>query len=240
MRGLRVFPILIATLAAAPAQGENLATFLKAANESATPATAVRAVGDVVTKTIDGTKRDRILVVLRPDGGLYLELREAGTRALVLDRGARAFQARGGKRQKFEKDQAFDTTELTMEDLLPFDAGRYDSPTIVYRDEQQLSVQLNPLRSQYSLVVVTFDPAKHVPIKSLYYKDTLNNLVKMRLDSDHAEVEGCWLPGTVKMQNFPLRTETELSLKWSPAGDLPEGLFDPEKLAAPSGLKWPD
>jgi hypothetical protein len=41
------------------------------------------------------------------------------------------------------------------------------------------------------------------------------------------QVGGRWLPGTVTMENFPMRT-TSTDAKWSEVADQP-ALFDPEE-----------
>ena len=63
---------------------------------------------------------------------------------------------------------------------MPFDAGRYGSPTIVDRSPAETTVSLDPHGSQYSLVVITFDREKQVPVKVMSYKDTYSNLLRMR------------------------------------------------------------
>ena len=76
--------------------------------------------------------------------------------------------------------RALGGSEFTREDLQPFDAGRYGSPTIVDRSPAETTVSLDPHGSQYSLVVITFDREKQVPVKVMSYKDTSATCSRMR------------------------------------------------------------
>jgi hypothetical protein len=225
---------------AAAAEWKDLATFLQEANASAAPAAIVRADGKVASETLEGRKEDRIALLVRPNKDVYAELRDRGLRALVRGDGAAAQVAeKGSSPSDFARDQILGATDFTREDLQPYDSSAYDSPTVLYRDAAQTTVQLNPLRSQYTLVVITFDSQKKVPTKILYYKDTLSNLVKMRLDSEHQQVAGRWFPGKVTMENFPFKTKTALELKWSEAGAGAEKLFAEGSLKEASALAGP-
>lgn len=237
---LHVSVLGVLLLSATTAVGAtDLATFMKAANEGAAPAATARADGTIVSDTIEGRKEDRIAIVIRPNKDVYVELHDAGLRALVKGGGKEAkVAAKGSAPEDFPRDALLDATDFNREDLEPFDASHYDSATILYRDANQITVQLNPLASQYSLVVITFDPKKNARTKTLYYKDTLNNLQKMRLDSDHQQIGERWLPGKVTMESFALKTKTTLELKWSAAGDGADKLFDDASLQGPSSLAW--
>jgi hypothetical protein len=229
--------LLARTAAAEPA---DLATFMRAVDEGAAPAASVRADGTIVSDTLEGKVEDQIALVVRPNKDVYVELRKSGLRAIVKgDGSAGEIVEKGSSPEAFAQDQAFGATDFSREDLMPFQASRYDSATVVYRDANQVAVQLNPLKSQYSLCVITFDPTKKARVKTLYYKDTLNNLLKMRLDSDHQQVGDRWWPGKVTMETFGLKTKTTLGLKWSAAGDGADKLFEAGSLANPSSLAWP-
>lgn len=230
--------LLVSTAGAA--DFTDLATFLRAADENAAPTATMRANGTVVSDTLEGRKEDQIALLLRPNKDVYVELRKNGLRAIVKgDGSAGEIAEKGSPAAAFAQEQAFDSTDFTREDLMPFEAARFDSATIVYRDANQVGIQLNPLESQYSLAVITFDPAKKARVKTLFYKDTLNNLLKMRLDSDHQQVGDRWLPGKVTMETFALKTKTTLELEWSAAGDGADEVFEAGALAKPSSLTWP-
>jgi hypothetical protein len=231
---------VLLSASAAAAAPQDLATFLKSADQGAAPTSTMRADGTIVSDTLEGKKEDRIILLLRPNKDVYVEVRNSGLRAIIKgDGSAGQIAEKGSSAAEFAQDQTLDSTDFTREDLVPFVAAHFNSATIVYRDANQVAVQLNPLKSQYSLTMITFDPDKRARVKTLYYKDTLNNMTKMRLDSDHQQVGDRWLPGKMSMESFALKTKTTLNLKWSAAGADADKLFEPGALAKPSPLTWP-
>lgn len=230
---------LVTLLAAASAAGEDLATFLAAATAAARPNTTLRADGTLVTTSPDGSVRDQLVIVRRPNGDTYLALQKAGVRALLRADGE-AFIVSGPDedREAFAADASFGGSEFTREDLQLFVAARYISPTIVDRNATEVTVSLTPRPSQYTLQAVTFDSAKHVPVKVMSYKDTVSNLLRMRRDRGLTAAGGTWLPTEVTMENFPLRVISTMTLAWKPVDDMP-ALFDPAALDKPSTLAWP-
>ncbi len=234
--------VAVAFLRADRAAPQDLASFLRTATEAARPAVALRADGELVVTSPGQTARNAVIVLLRPPDDLYIELRQAGVKVLLSAGGAKAYIVRKGDTAPgpFAPEAPLADSDFTREDLQPFDATRYLSPSIVDRNAGQLTVQLDPEPSQYSLVVITFDREKAVPVKTLYYRDTTSNLVKMRRDGDHVAVGGRWLPGVITMEHFQLRTQSTLRLAWREEPALPAALFQPTALAQPSGLEWPD
>lgn len=239
MRSLVVTSALLA-LCAASALGEDLPSFLKAATAAARPNAPLRADGTLVTTSPDGTERDQIAIVRRPNGDVYLELHNAGVRALLLANTETALlvPAAGKSSGPFALDTSFGTSEFTREDLRPFSETYYRSPTIVDRNEGEVTVSLTPAPSQYALEVITFDSERKVPLVVKNYKDTISNLVKMRRSRNFTSAGGTWLPSEVAMENFPLRVISTLTLTWKPSEDVP-ALFDPAALGKPSPLTWP-
>lgn len=234
-----VAAVLIASAVAAPCAAEDLAAFLAAATAAARPQSVVRADGELVTTSPDGSARDRIAILRRRNGDLYIELHDARLRALLLaDGSAFVVPKAGAARTPFALDAALDASELTREDLQPFAAARFGSPTIVDRNPSEVTISLTPQPSQYTLQVITFDSAKHVPVKVMAYKDTLSNLLRMRRERGLVEVGGTWLPAEISVENFPLRTTTTLALQWKAVEHQP-ALFDPAALDTPSALTWP-
>lgn len=235
-----VLACLIVCLAAAPASGEDLATFLKAASAAARPTAVLRGDGTLVTTSPDGTKKDQLAIVRRPNGDVYLELHDAGTRALLIAKDNRALlvPGKGEGSEDFALDTALGGSEFTREDLQPFNIDRYQSPTIVDRRNGEITVSLTPKPSQYALQVITFDTERKVPLLVKNYKETISNLVKMRRSRGFTSAGGTWVPGEVAMENFPLRATSTATLTWKQVDDLP-ALFDPAALEKPSTLTWP-
>jgi hypothetical protein len=239
MRTIAVILAVLAAAAAAPA-AEDLPTFLTAATAAARPTAPVRADGTLVTTSPDGTVQDRIAIIYRPNGDAYLEVRDAGTRALLLGDGRTALLApqKGASSQTFALDGVLDGSEFTREDLRAFNVEHYKSPTIVDRRDGEVTVSLTPSPSQYTLQVITFDTDRKVALLVKNYKDTISNLVKMRRARGFTSAAGTWLPGEIVMENFPLRVTSTMTLQWKPTDDIP-ALFDPAGLGNPSTLTWP-
>ena len=239
---MRTCAVVVASLALAASTvvAEDLATFLTAATAAARPTAPARGDGEIVTASPDGSTRDQIAVVRRPDGGVYVELHTAGIRALLPGNGSAALLVPGaGKRSTpFAPDASLGDSEFTQEDLRPFTAAAYRSPTIVDRGSGDVTVSLTPDHSQYLLQVITFDTAKKVALVVKNYKEKISNLVKMRRERSFAAVGDTWLPAEISMEDFPLRTTSTMTLHWQPVEDQ-LALFDPAALDKPSTLTWP-
>lgn len=232
---------LMLTAAAAPADMENLEQFLHSAEETAQLAAALRGDGEFTITAGSGTRRDQVVILLRPVADTYVELHQEGTKALLIGSGEQAYRfAKGAaKAEPFPPDAALADSDFTREDLEPFRTARYQGARISDETGAETTVTLFPRTSQYSLVVATFDREKKVPVKILYYKDTLNNLVKMRQDSGYVLIGRKWMPTTITMESFKLHTQSTFQLTWSQNPTFPSELFDPVFLPRPSGIVWP-
>jgi hypothetical protein len=233
---------LVLVVLATAARGEDLATFLAGATEAARVPAVVRADGEITHEGLDGTTTDTLVLLRNQSGDLFLELRQAGLRALVPARGDKAYQrAKGAKAAApIPMDAPIAGTDFTAEDLRPFDAARYGSPIIADRSDRQVTVSLDPQDSQYTLVVITFDRERKTPVKTMYYTDTLNNLTKMKLEGRMSEVAGRSLPGEIGMEAFKLRTSTRLNLRWRTDAEASGDYFDPKSFAPAPAIVWPE
>jgi hypothetical protein len=226
---------LLVALAARTAHGEDLAALLAAATSAARPTATVRGDGEMVTTSPDGSTRQRVAVLQRANGDLAIAVQPGDVRALLPAAGPALIAADGGDAEPFAADAPLAGSELTREDLQPFDAARFGSPTIVDRGSAGTTVQLDPKDSQYTLMVITFAPTTHAPVKVMAYKDTLSNLLRMRRERGHVEVAGRWLPTEVISENFPLKVTTTLTLQWKPAPEQPQW-FDAKAFTTASPL----
>jgi len=213
---------LLVALVASAAHGEDLAALLAAATSGARPTATVRGDGELVTTSPDGSTRQRVAVLQRANGDLAIAVQPGDVRALLPAAGAALIASDGGGAEPFAADAPLAGSELTREDLQPFDAARFGSPTIVDRGSAGTTVQLDPKDSQYTLMVITFAPTTHAPVKVMSYKDTLSNLLRMRRERGHVEVAGRWLPTEIISENFPLKVTTTLTLQWKAASDQPQ------------------
>jgi hypothetical protein len=223
------------------ADTENLQSFLRAAEEATQVTVPLRGDGQFEVTSAEGTRQDHVAVILRPPVDTYIELQKEGIKALLLTAGGKAHRLLKGaaKAQDFAPDASFTDSDFTREDLEPFHMARYKDARISDQSGSELTVTLFPDKSQYSLVVVTFDREKKVPLKTLYYRDTLNNLVKMERNDGWVLVGRKWMPTTMSIETFKLKTHATFTLHWTQDAVFPPELFDPVFLPHPSGIVWP-
>jgi hypothetical protein len=236
--------VLGAIMVGAPAQAttETMLALLQQAEASARPRVPLRADGDLVV-TVPGSPpaRHQAILIQRENGDLYIELRDPSVKAVILDRGARSYvlPANTSKPRPFALDEQLLGSDFTCEDLQPFLESRYLSPQVVDSTPHQVTVSLVPRKSQYSLLVMTFEAEKKINTKTLYYTQTLNNLVKIRRVEDEVPVGGCWRPRRTSMEHLQLHTRSVLDLTWKETRAVPLNLFHPDSLAQPTGIEWP-
>jgi hypothetical protein len=238
MRRLLLAFFLLYSSAAAAA---NLQSFLRSATRASSARVALRADGPLVSTGTEGTVDDQVVLLRNEDGATYLELRRAALRILIRPDKNEAYEASGRAAAKpLPMDRPIAGTDFSPEDLKPFVQANFDSAAIADRNDRQITVSLDPRDSQYTLIVTTFDVEKHVPVKTMYYTETLNNLTKMRLDQDLVDVAGHWLPSTIIMRGFKLRTSSKLTLTWKTADQLDSSRFDPAAFAQAPPMQWPE
>ena len=227
-------------VAAVAARGENLRDFLQSVERTIEPEAPVRGDGSIEISNNGSIRRDKIAIVLRPPGDVYVELHEIATRALLFDDGAQALlSVKGGGSEEFKSDAPLADSDFTREDLQPFRVAHFSDMRISDESGGELTAALFPVKSQYSLLAMTFEREKKVPIKTIFYRDTLNNAVKIARYGGYQQVAGKWLPTTVSVESFRLKSRTTLTLRWTINPTLPAGLFDAGSLAKPSQLDWP-
>ena len=233
--------LLVLACHAAPASVDDLDNFLRSVEQAAQVTTPLRGDGQFQVTSPQATHDDQVALILRPPADTYIELHQAGLKAIVMDQTGEAslFKPGDGKAEAFPLDANFAGSDFNREDLLPFRVSSYKEPRISDESGDGVTVTLFPTTPPYSLIVITFDRDKKVPRKTLYYRDTLNNLVKMRRDDDYVLVGRKWMPTTMSMETFKLRTRTTFTLRWSQDANVPPELFDPVFLLRPSGISWP-
>jgi len=225
---------------AARADVENLEQFLRDC-EAATHVTApLRGDGQLEVTLPSSTTRSAAVVIIRPPIDTYVGLPDFGLQALLLGDGhASRVVAGASTAEVFAAEATLGDSDFTQEDLQPFRVARYKGWRISDENANDVTVMLFPTSPQYSLVVITFDREKRVPLKTLYYRDTVNNLVKMRRDSSYALVGGTWRAATISMETFKLRTHSTLTLQWTEPPTFPPQLFDPASLPRLSAARAP-
>jgi len=129
---------------------------------------------------------------------------------------------------------------VLLEDLAVFTPGALKQPQISDDGPAGVVVTAAPAgRSSYALLVNTIDRERHTIIRTLYYRDLINNLSKTRRDTAFARVGASWRPGEITVESVRQATTTHLTLSWREAPDVPDALFEPAGLGQPSGLGWP-
>ena len=234
---MAIAPLLVMCSAPARAEMFDLQQFLHGAEVAAQATVPLRGDGEVEVASPEATRRDQVALVVRPPTDTFIELHQEAIKAVLL--GPDAFRIKAGetKPEKFALDASLDASDFTREDLEPFRLAHYRDARVSDDSASEVMVTLFPRDSQYSLVVITFDREKKVPLKIQYYRDTVSNLVKMQRDGDYALVGKTWRPGSMTMEDFKLRTHTTMTVHWREESSLPPDLFDPARL--PQLSVWP-
>jgi Outer membrane lipoprotein-sorting protein len=242
MRTTVVLATLLVLSLPALADMEQLEQFLHEVEAAEALPAPLRADGTLTVATPSGTRRTAVVVIVRPPTDTYIELRQSGTKLLLLNRKGTAYRLKrgAGKAEALPATASVADSDFTRGDLAPFRLSRYAGWRISDETASEMTVTLFPKpASHYSLVVTTFDRDKRVPLKTLYYRDTLNNLVKMERDGGYVMVGRKWLPTTVSMETFALHTHSTVSLRWTQNVSFPPELFDPVFLTHASPITWP-
>lgn len=171
------------------------------------------------------------LLLVRRGAATYVETAD-GFRAIA--KPGKAVVLERGRPRRAAPSLPIAGSDLLLEDLAPFTAGRLAVPQL--SDDAPLGIAVTgaPVApSAYALLVVTVDPRRMIPVRTKYYVGHISNLAKMRRDADLVTVGGRHWPGTVSVEHFrPART-TRLRLAWREAPELRPGLGT---LAGPSLL----
>ncbi len=223
----------------AAASVSDLAAFLERAERMAEFPGAVRA--DITIKR-DGEVVDTAVLIIDPKSKReFLALRKAGWRALVplaWGRG-KAIAKQGAPARILGVDDPLPGSDLRPMEFFPF--WRTDYSTAFISDSNRLEKTITlyaPANTPYVLFVITFDKEKLVPLVTKYYRENMNNLVRLRRDSNFVMVGSRPRPQRIDITNFADHTETELELRWSVLDQVPSGLMDEarfDKIA----LEWP-
>ena len=178
---------------------------------------------------------------------------KAGGQAIFLGRGDTMYvETKGGERALIrpggillaggpaKAGQPFADTDLLLEDLAVFTRRALTSPQVSDDGPAGVVVTAAPgAGSAYALLVHTIDRERSTIVRTLYYRDLINNLTKTRRDGGFTRVAGGWRPGEVTVDSVRQATRTRLTLSWREAPETPAALFEPAGLAQPSGLTFP-
>jgi hypothetical protein len=225
-----VFHVVLAAAHGAAADG--LPALLDAVAANAAFGTPARA--DVRIECTSGCpKAGGQAIFLGRGDALYVETK-GGQRVLV--RPGRIVVAGGATKP----GETLADTDVALEDLAPFTRAALTSPQISDDGPAGVVVTAAPAPgSVYALLVHTIDRERSVIVRTLYYRDLINNLTKTRRDAGFTRVAGGWRPGEITVESVRGTTRTHLALAWREAPDVPAALFEPAGLEQPSGLRFP-
>jgi hypothetical protein len=227
--------LLLATVPCSGARAAEVSTLLGAVASKARFDTPARA--DVRIECSDPCPKAGTQAILAGRGdAIYLELR-AGLRALI--RPERIVVFEDGKEAEAAPGRPLADTNVLLEDLAVFTPASLRVPQISDDGPAGVVVTAAPAgHSVYALLVHTVDPARAIIPRTLYYRESVSNLVKTRRDGAFQDVTQRARPGEITVETVRGPT-TKLVLAWREATDLPAALFEPGGLARPSGLAWP-
>ena len=207
----------------APAQAGDLAAFLERAERMSAANEKVEA--DVTIRDADGTTR-RAHLVIDPAGAGTAVFEEADvgwkSETPLSWKDGKAVAKTGASSAKIGIDDPWAGSDLRGIDFFPFWKTDYsraltsDENTL----EQTVSLFADPGRP-YALYVVTFDKTMLVPHMIKFYKDTFNNLVRIRTDKDWVMIGSRPRPTKMLIQDYAAHSMRMYTFEWRLAGAAP-------------------
>lgn len=240
----RILTLLVATLALpatiALASVSDLTAFLQRAEKMTLVNRPLRA--DVRVTRADGS-HDAAVVLLDPTRGLaFVAVKSDGFRALspLAWKPGKAIAKTGATAGTHAADDPFGALGLRPSDLFP--AWAHDYATAFISDEtthEKTVTVYGKDGSPYILFVITFDKERLVPTLTKYYRERMNNLVRLRKDESFVMVGARPRPQKITLTDFTENATTTYEIAWSEADTLPAPLFD-EATFATTAVPWRD
>lgn len=128
----------------------------------------------------------------------------------------------------FGVDDRLAATDLRAIDFFPYwTDSSYETAFISDNTRMLKTVTLYaPEKFPYILFVVTFNKEKLVPVATKYYVGAMNNLVRLRTDSEHVMVGARPRPQKIVINNYEDNTTTTYELHWKLLEAVPPGMMD--------------
>jgi hypothetical protein len=221
--------------------GNGLRLLMLSAQDMNTPQTLLRADATIQVDAPQGKKSTDVILLFAPgkDARWYVQLREPAVRALVLGSDRKVLERTGTITETVPIGAPVDALGFAYEDLSRFIVDDYKTWQITDESPDKILVGMYPtVESAYVYRAYTFDKEKTVPTKVQFYARTLNNLAKLRLDSDHVLVGKKWLPTTIEVQNYADNTTARLHLRWTHNASAPPELLAPASFPGTAPLVW--
>lgn len=232
-RAASVAALALALLApvAIPAQAGDLAAWLERAERMNTANDKVEA--DVVVRDAAGnTKNLHLSLDPAGEGKLVVEVPDTGWKSetpLAWKDGTVVRKA-GAKPEKFGVDDPIADTELRGLDFFPFWKTDYARALTSDENTTDHTISLYADKGRpYSLYVVTFDKEKMVPSLIKYYRDSFNNMVRIRTDKGWVMVGSRPRPGAMLIRDFASGSMHTYTFTWKVEGAAAPVPAAPEK-----------
>ena len=236
-----VAALVLAASSGRALDGESLRLLVLGAQDMNTPQTLLRADIAIALETYKGPRTTEAIAFFAPgkDARWYVQLEDPALAALVRGAERKVMQRADGSIKTTSIGEPIADLGISYEDLSRFIADDFKLWQIADESTDTVLAGAHPqVESAYVYRAYTFDKTRTIPLKIQFYTKTLNNLVKLRLDSDHVLVGKKWFPGTIEVQNFPESSKVKLTIRWSQAATAPPELFAPESFAASSPVPW--
>lgn len=212
--------LALLAVSSAPAHAGDLAAYLERAEKMGTLTDEVEA--DVTIKEADGsTRKAHVTIDPAGDGKVTFEVPDSGWKSetpLAWKDGTAVTKA-GEAPKKITVDDPLAGTDLRGIDFFPFWKTDYSRAFTSDENTLEQTVTLYAAKTQpYSLYVITFDKAKMMPRTIKYYRDTFQNLVRVRTDKDWVMVGSRPLPTAIMIRDFAGSTMRSYTFDWKVAG----------------------
>ena len=233
--------LVLAATSARATDSESLRLLLLGAQDMNTPQTMMRADIAIALETYKGPRTTEAIAFFAPgpDARWYLQLKDPAVAALVRGTDRKAMVRSDGSIRTVAIGEPIADTGISYEDLSRFIVSDFKLWQIADESSDVVLCGGHPqVESAYVYRAYTIDKTRTIPLKVQFYAKTLNNLVKLRTDSNHALVGKKWFPGTIEVQNFPENSKATLTIRWSQAATVPPELLAPESFPASSPVPW--
>ena len=243
-RGWRIGVVLgLATVAtsAFALDSESLRLLLLGAQDMNTPQTTMRADIAIARETHTGARTTQAIAFFAPgkDARWYLQLKEPALEALVRGAERKVMERKGGTVRTVSIGEPIADLGIAYEDLSRFIAEDFKLWQIADESTDVVLAGGHPQGdSAYVYRAYTFDKTRTIPLEVKFYVKTLNNIVKLRTDSDHVLIGKKWFPGTIKIQNFLDNSKITLTVRWSQSATAPPELLAPESFGGAAPVPW--
>ncbi|MCC6766789.1 MAG: outer membrane lipoprotein-sorting protein [Deltaproteobacteria bacterium] len=233
--------LILAARSAAALDGESLRLLLLGAQDMNTPQVTMRADIAIALETHTGPRATRAIAFFAPgkDARWYLQLEDPALAALVRGAERKVMTRTAGSIVTSAIGEPIDDLGISYEDVSRFVADDFKLWQIADEGTDVVLAGGHPqVESAYVYRAYTFDKTRTIPLKVQFYAKTLNNLVKLRTDSDHILIGKKWFPGRIEIQNFLDNSKTTLTIRWSQAASVPPELLAPESFGGAAPVSW--